>query len=121
MIESGRRHGPFDVRYPTRQKTDARASELQGDRTRPGRLEWSVFVAGSFPNRRRHDFQACAAYEAYGNALARAASPRRSSTPRSRRALAAAGAGVAVRTVSQSPALSAWESEGGSVERGDVV
>ena len=133
MIASGRRHGAFDTRYPTRRKTAARAWELQRDWDRRGRLEWSVFVASSFPNRRRHDFQALAAYEAYGNALDRALPPRRSSKrgsardteidrgggspPRARRV----PAGGDLQTASPSPALLAWESEGGSVGRGDFV
>jgi hypothetical protein len=121
MIESGRRHGAFDVRYPIQGKTAAPAWELERDWERRGKLEWSVFVASSFPNGGRHDFEAVAAYEAYGNALDRAASVRRPSTSRARHVLAAAGAGVAVRTVSPSPALSAWESEGGSVEHDDCV
>ena len=133
MIASGRRHGAFDMRYPARRKTAARAWELQRDRDRRTRLEWSVFVASSFPNRRRHDFQALAAYEAYGNALDRSLPARRSSTresardtrlergggspPRARRA-AAEGP---VQTASPSPALLVWESEGGSVGRSDFV
>ena len=99
MIESGRRHGAFDVRYPTRQKTAALAWELQREGDRRARLGWSTFLAGSFPNVRRHDFKALAAYEAYGSALDRAASLRRAGRP--------------------SWALSVWESEGGSVEHGD--
>jgi hypothetical protein len=135
MIESARRHGTFDVRYPIRRKTAAPAPELQRDWDHRGRLEWSAFLAGSFPNGRRHDFQALAAYAAYGNALDRAPSLRRSSTrrparptkivrgggspPRARRVPASAG--LALQTVSPSPALSVWESEGGSVGRGDSV
>jgi len=34
------------------------------------RLDWSVFLARFFPNRRRHDFEALAAYEAYRNRFA---------------------------------------------------
>ena len=130
MIASGRRHGAFDMRYPIRRKTAARAWELQRDRDRRGRLEWSAFVASSFPNRRRHDFQALAAYEAYGNAIDRALPPQRSSTrgsasdtdvdrgggspPRGR----GGPAGRTLQTASPSPALLVWESEGGSVGRG---
>jgi hypothetical protein len=136
MIESARRHGTFDVRYPVRRKTAAPAWELQRDWDHRGRLEWSAFVAGSFPNGGRHDFQALAAYAAYGNALDRGASLRRSSTrrparptelvrgggspPRARRA-PAPGPGLARQTVSPPRALSVWESEGGSVGRGDSV
>ena len=120
MIESARRHGAFDVRYPIRRKTAA-VWELQRDWDRRERLEWSGFVAGSFPNGRPHDFEALAAYAAYGNALDRAASLRRSSISRPRHVPASAGPGVAVRTISPSPALSVWESEGGSVGRGDII
>lgn len=135
MIESARRHGTFDVRYPTRRKTAAPAWELQRDWDHRGRLEWSAFVAGSFPNGRRHDFRALAAYAEYGDALDRAASLRRSSTRRparpteivsgggspSRARRAPASAKLVLQTVSPSPALSVWESEGGSVGRGDSV
>ena len=31
------------------------------------RLDWSAFLARFFPNRRRHDFAAIAAYTAYTN------------------------------------------------------
>lgn len=121
MIASGRRHGAFDMRYPIRRKTAARAWELQRDRDRRGRLEWSAFVASSFPNRRRHDFQALAAYEAYGNALDRAATETeidRGGGPPARARRAPAGF---LQTASRAPALLVWESEGGSLGRGDFV
>jgi hypothetical protein len=79
MIDSGRKHGPFDFRYPVRRKLAAPIWELQ-PKDGPERLEWSVFVARFFPNRRRHDSEALAAYEAYRNALDRAVSPERSPT-----------------------------------------
>jgi hypothetical protein len=75
MIDSGRKHGPFDFRYPVRRKLAAPIWELQ-PQDGPERLEWSVFVARFFPNRRRHDSEALAAYEAYRNALDRAAPPQ---------------------------------------------
>jgi hypothetical protein len=134
MVESGRKHGPFDFRYPVRRKTATRVWELERDR--PGLLEWSVFLARFFPNRRRHDSEALATYEAYRNALDRAASPQGSpprrtaftsrrkaeralvsSPPRARRVFAASGVVMPAKTVSPSPALADWESEGGSVER----
>lgn len=120
MIESGRRHGPFDLRYSIRRKTAAPAWELQPDWDCRGRLEWSLFEAGSYPNGRRHDFEALAAYEAYGNALDRAGSLRPASTSPAGHVLAA-GARVAMRAVFPTPALSAWESEGGSVEHAECV
>ena len=132
MVDSGRKHGPFDFRYPMRRKIAASVWELQRDRDRPGRLEWSVFLARSFPDRRRHDFEALAAYEAYIDAVDRAASPKLlarpapgkvragrglvGAPPRAKRVPATTSAGVAGQTVSPSPALADWESEGGSVE-----
>jgi hypothetical protein len=76
MIESGRKHGPFDFRYPVRRKLATSVWELQPKRDGSERLEWSVFVSSFFPNRRRHDSEALAAYEAYRNAFDRAASPQ---------------------------------------------
>jgi hypothetical protein len=136
MVESGRKHGPFDLRYPVRQKIATPVWELQGDRDGQGRLEWSVFLARFFTNRRRHDFEALAAYESYTNALDRAAlrsSPRRrpafsrgrragrrgvvSSRPCAEGLVTPSGAIAAARTVSPSPALADWEPEGGGLER----
>jgi len=99
MVESGRKHGPFDFRYPLRRRIASPVWELQRNRDGSGRLEWSIFLARFFAKRRRHDFEALAAYEGYRNAL-----------------LVARGAGGPVRTVSPSPALVDWESEGGTVE-----
>jgi hypothetical protein len=82
MVESGRKHGPFDFRYPVRRKLATPVWELQPDRDGPGKLEWSAFLERFFPNRRRHDSEALAAYEAYRNALDRAASPQSSPTGR---------------------------------------
>ena len=136
MVESGRKHGPFDARHPVRRKIAGPIWELQPDRDGPGRLEWSVFLARFFPNRRRHNLEALAAYEAYRNALDRAASPQASppqrpasargrkaerrvtsSPPRAKPAPAASRAVVAAGTASSSPALADWEADGGSVER----
>jgi hypothetical protein len=102
MVESGRKHGPFDLRSPGRPKIATPSWELQPDRDGPGTLDWPSFLARFFPNRQRHDSEALAAYEAYRNALDRAASRR--------------SAGVAVKNA-VAPALATWESEGGSVER----
>ena len=72
MVEPARRHGPFDTRYPVRPKLAARTWELQPDEDRLERLDWSAFLARFFPNRRRHDLGALAAYESYRNALEQA-------------------------------------------------
>lgn len=82
MLDLGRKHGPFDFRYPLRRKLATAVWELQPQRDGPERLEWSVFVARFFPNRRRHDSEALAAYEGYTNALDRVASPQRFPTRR---------------------------------------
>jgi hypothetical protein len=82
MLDVGRKHGPFDFRYPVRRKLAAPVWELQPERDWPEPLEWSVFATRFFLNRRRHDSEALAAYEAYRNALDRAASPERSPTGR---------------------------------------
>jgi hypothetical protein len=133
MVESGRKHGPFDLRYPVRQKITTPVWELQGDPDGQSELEWSAFLARFFPNRRRHDFEALAEYEAYRNALDRAASRisrqrrpastrgRRAgrgvvrSQPRAERLVAPSAAFAAARTTSPSPALADWESEGGGL------
>jgi hypothetical protein len=82
MLDLGRKHGPFDFRYPLRRKLATPVWELQPQRHGPERLEWSVFVVRFFPNRRRHDSEALAAYEGYRNALDRAASLQRFPTRR---------------------------------------
>jgi hypothetical protein len=64
MVETGRKHGPFDFRYPAPPKIATPLWELRRDGDGPGRLEWAVFLARFFPNRRRHDFEALAAFEA---------------------------------------------------------
>lgn len=75
MVEPARRHGPFDTRYPVRPKLAATAWELQTDEVGLARLDWSAFLARFFPNRRRHDFEALAAYASYRNALEQASRP----------------------------------------------
>lgn len=136
MVESARKHGPFDLRYPARRKIAASVWELRPGRDGPGRLEWSGFVARCFRNRRRHDFEALASFEAYGSALDRAALLRTAPTMRSglakggeaQRGVAASPSpperiparsdtGRIGRSASTLPALMAWEWEGGSVGR----
>jgi hypothetical protein len=124
MVESGRKHGPFDLRSPGRRKIATPSWELELDRDGPGTLDWSSFLARFFPTRQRHDSEALAAYAAYRNALDRAASGRSAalrpsharSTPRARHVLATTAAEVNVKNAG-APALANWESEGGSVDR----
>jgi hypothetical protein len=71
MVESGCKHGPFDLRSPGRRKIATPSWELQLDRDGPGTLDWSSFLARFFPTRQRHDSEALAAYAAYRNARPR--------------------------------------------------
>lgn len=68
MVESGRKHGPFDFRYPAAQK--AATSVWDGGRHSDARdvLGWYVFADRFAPNRQRHDFEALGRYEAYRTA-----------------------------------------------------
>ena len=70
MAEPARKHGPLDDRYPSPLKLPA-PSGLRPTENGEERLDWAAFLARSFPNRRRHDFAAVAAYEAYREELAR--------------------------------------------------
>jgi hypothetical protein len=87
MVESARKHGPFDDRYPLRQKLPAPSWDLRLDGEGGERLEWPAFLARFFPNRRRHDFAALAAYRAYRNTLEQGTPEQR---PTTHRALAVA-------------------------------
>jgi hypothetical protein len=123
MFESARKHGPFDERYPVRQKLPAPRWDLRLGREGQERLEWSAFLARFFPNRRRHDFEALAAYEAYRNTLEQRTARQRTTTHRglrrrrdggSRNRPAAAVAGARVPVAAPSAAVLVWESEGGA-------
>jgi hypothetical protein len=103
MVEPARRHGPFDNRYPVRPKLAATAWELQPDEVGLGRLDWSAFVARFFPDRRRHDFEALAAYASYRNALEQASAA----------AVTTAEPVSGVQLLSD--AVLVWEWEGGAV------
>lgn len=123
MFESARKHGPFDDRYPARHKLPAPSRDLRLDGDGGERLEWSTFLMRFYPNRRRHDFAALAAYEAYRNTLAQETPQQRPPTHRalprrrdgrSRNRPAAALARAPVSVAPSSAAVLAWESEGGA-------
>ena len=123
MFESARKHGPFDERYPARQKLPAPSWDLRLAGEGEERLEWSAFLARFFPNRRRHDFAAPAAYEAYRNTLEQGVPQQRPAMHRelrrrrdggSRSRPTAAVAGTRVPVVAPSAAVLVWESEGGA-------
>jgi hypothetical protein len=65
MVESSRRHGHFDGRYPVRPQLVERTWVPESDDTDGDQLDWSAFLGRFFPNRRRHDRAALAAYKAY--------------------------------------------------------
>ena len=65
MVESSRRHGHFDGRYPVLPKLVERPWVPESADTDGDQLDWSAFLRRFFPNRRRHDRAALAAYEGY--------------------------------------------------------
>jgi hypothetical protein len=65
MVESSRRHGHFDGRYPVLPTLVEQAWVSESADTDGDQLDWSAFLSRFFPNRRRHDRAALAAYEAY--------------------------------------------------------
>jgi hypothetical protein len=70
VVESSRRHGHFDGRYPVLPKLVERPWVTESADTDGDQLDWSAFLGRYFPNRRRHDRAALAAYEAYLQGLA---------------------------------------------------
>ena len=65
MVESSRRHGEFDGRWPVLPKLVTRAWVPESANTDGDHLDWSAFLRRYFPNRRRHDRAALAAYQSY--------------------------------------------------------
>ncbi|MGZ4401118.1 MAG: hypothetical protein ACXVYM_09630 [Gaiellaceae bacterium] len=137
MIEPPRKHGPFDLRYPSRPTLAPPVWELQAGEEEEERLDWSSFLERFFPNRRRHDFEALGWYVAYTKRLEQGSPDERSGTPRrppARRSAdsPAAGAGMRrqhsgpatvrahVRVAATPSALLALESEGGTTAKHDV-
>jgi hypothetical protein len=70
MVESSRKHGQFDGRWPVLPTLAARRWVPERDDEDADQLDWSAFLRRFFPNRRRHDRAALAAYEAYKHWLA---------------------------------------------------
>ena len=65
MVEPSRRHGHFDGRYPVLPKLVERTRVPESADAEGDQLDWSAFHRRFFPNRRRHDQAALAAYQAY--------------------------------------------------------
>ena len=68
MVESGRKHGPFDFRYPAARKSAASVWDDARHGDARDVLGWYVFSDRLVPTRQRHDFEALGRYEAYRNA-----------------------------------------------------
>jgi len=64
-VESSRKRGAFDGRWPRTPKFAPRTWVPNGGDSDADELEWSEFLQRFFPNRRRHDREALAAYEGY--------------------------------------------------------
>jgi hypothetical protein len=115
MVEPRRKHGPFDTRYPVRLKRAATRWELQPDEDGFERLDWSAFLARFFPNRRRHDLEALAAYESYRDALDQASATAGPATGPAHTRRVATEASVRIPVAPLSAAVLAWEWEGGAM------
>lgn len=65
MVEASREHGPFDPRWPSARKDNARAVStappLRAAEAAEA-LDWEAFSKRYFPGRKRHDLDALAAY-----------------------------------------------------------
>jgi hypothetical protein len=85
MVDSSRKHGAFDRRYPALPKLAASTWETRPGENDQEQLDWSAFLERFFPHRRRHDHEALAAYEAYRNRLAQGSPDQTSATWQSRR------------------------------------
>jgi len=128
MIEQARKHGAFDSRYASPQPraiewpAGARAalSEEENDH-----LDWDAFSARYFPDSRRHDLNALAAYSAYRNGSAgRAGSALEDADAHAAASIVRAGEAGVVATIlgvgrakadgAAAAAVQAWESEGGA-------
>jgi hypothetical protein len=107
MVESSRRHGPFDTRYQARTKLAAAVWELQSEDASE-RLDWPAFLARFFPTSRRHDFDALEGYESYRNALEHASTAAAMVT-------GPASTGGTAAASELSAAVLVWEWEGGAV------
>jgi hypothetical protein len=70
MIESARKHGPFDSRYPRKHSrltfVPAGAGWAPSGEA-ADRLDWQAFSARFFAGRDRHDLEVLEAYEAHRN------------------------------------------------------
>jgi hypothetical protein len=124
VVESRRKHGAFDLRFPALSMPPTPAWGLDADRG----LEWTEFQTRFFPGRHRHDIEALAAYGAYRGISAQ----RCGEGGRKGRVRRVAGRGRAATSSARrlerrparwsvtaaSPALTTWENEGGATGPG---
>ena len=64
-VESSRKHGEFDGRWPVLPKLASRTWVPDHGDDDADEFDWSAFLRRFFPNRRRHERAALAAYEGY--------------------------------------------------------
>lgn len=76
MVEPKRKHGPFDRRYPMLATLAAPTWVLQVIQG----LDRTAVLTRFYPNRRRHDLEALAAYGRYRNGPKQRPSDRRAET-----------------------------------------
>jgi hypothetical protein len=77
MIESARRHGPFDARFQDR---PAAAPAIPDAEIRDG-LDWEAFSAQLSAGRQRHDLEGIKTYGAYANGRSHRAEASEASQP----------------------------------------
>ena len=67
-METSRRHGQFDMRWPSARNDNSRAlstAPLLSAAEAAEALDWHAFSARYFPEQRRHNLKAQSAYAAY--------------------------------------------------------
>jgi hypothetical protein len=68
VVEASRKHGPFDMRWPSARKDSAGAAPtappLRAAEAAEA-LDWEAFSNRYFPGRRRHDIEALTTYATY--------------------------------------------------------
>ena len=68
-MEASRKHGPFDMRWPSARKESADSAMPTAPLLRAAEaaeaFDWEAFSKRYFPGRRRHDMEALTAYATY--------------------------------------------------------
>jgi hypothetical protein len=113
-MKHSRKHGAFDSRYPPTRHKPPPTSLWHGEE----RLDWQEFLARFFPDRRRHDREALAAYEAYVNDVESRFAPSPATASRPTAAPAALPDTTQLSEDEEEPPATAdtdrWQGEGGA-------